>query len=140
MTPFETIDHLTVYKTKWYDLSVKDRNSYNSFMVNKTLSMDKNNIDTINMIQEYGRTTSIIPVKNLYQMYINILPERKMYPKYIKRSADKYNKDLLKILADHYQISTDNAKEYVSRLDPKVIEHMLYSMGYDDKSIKKYMK
>ncbi len=140
MSPFETVDHLTVYKTEWNKLSASQKKAFNIFMTNKTLSMTSDNIDVVNLIQYYGRTTSIIPSKNLYQMYLNILPNKKMHSRYVKKTVQKYNKELLSILAEYYQLSRNNIKSYVDILDPDAIGHILYSLGYDDKTIKKLLK
>ena len=140
MTPFETIDHITIGKTPWEKLSVGDRKSFSTFMVNRNLSMLSDQIDIVNYIQGYGRTTSIIPPANLYKMYLNILPGRKQYIKYIKKNTEKYNKDLLQILSEHYEVSKREAKSYIDKLVPEKIEHLLYSLGYDEKTIKKLMK
>lgn len=140
MTPFETVDHLTIHKTAWNRFTTSDKNSYNSFMVNRILSMDKDAIDVVNLIQLFNRTTGIIPNQHLYQLYNNILPQKKLYSKYVKKTTDKYNKELVSILKDHLELSSTEVKSYIDRVDKDKIGHILYSLGYDDKSIKKLLK
>lgn len=135
MTPFQTIDNLTINKITWEQLLDENKKSYNVFQVNRFLSMDKDYIELVNTIQ----FNYIIPKEHIYKLYLKLLPKEKRYTKYIKKQKDDTNKDLLKILAKYFETSTKEAKEYLKILSEEKVGHILYSLGYSQKEIKKLL-
>jgi len=99
-------------------------------------------IELIDMFQQY--TIGGMDRKHVYQLYLDILPKRKIYAKYIKgKDADKYNKELIEFMAMHYNVSRREALEYVSilmDLDKDTITNLLRKYGKTDKEIKGLMK
>ena len=73
-----------------------------------------------------------------------MLPKRKFFTKYIKgKSEDKYNKELIEFIADHYEVSKREATEYISMmidLDSTEIVNILSKYGKTEKEIKNLLK
>ena len=66
--------------------------------------MNPDLIEIVDMFQQY--TIGPLSKKHVYQLYFDFLPKQKSFNKYIKgKKQDKYNKELVKIIADHYQIA-----------------------------------
>ena len=69
------------------------------------------------------------------------MPKQKSFNKYIKgKKQDKYNKELVKIIADHYQIAKIEAEEYISLLEQTEISSLLKKYGKSEKEIKGLLK
>ena len=136
MSPFQLIKSLTSSKRKWEDLSEEDKNSFNVFMTHRILSMDRNYVDVVNYLQLHYN----IPKEQVYSFYYGILPEKDSYARYIKKSKEEHNEKLLEILAGFYECSQREVKSYLRILSPDKINHILFSLGYDSKEIKKLMK
>ena len=64
-----------------------------------------------------------------------------MFAKYIKgKKQDKYNKELVKLIAGHYQIARIEAEEYISLLEKNDITNILKQYGKNEKEIKGLLK
>lgn len=135
MSPFEFIKYLTSDKKKWEDLSLEEMKSFSVFMNNRILSMDPEYVELVNYIQpKYN-----IPNEQMYKLYYNFLPTRMIYVKYIKKK-ESLNKELLKVLSNHFEISNREAEKYLTILSKDTLGNLLYSLGYDQKQIKKLLK
>ena len=87
-----------------------DWKAYNSYMVNKWLSMNSNVTEIINFIQKYYS----LDKKIHYKMLSDILPKQKLFSKYIKgNKVDKFNPELVTLIAKHYEVSKKEAKVYI---------------------------
>ena len=77
-------------------------------MVNRFLSMNSNWTDLVNEIQKYK-----LKPKDLYRLYIEILPKSKQWLRYTKgKKTMKYQRWLLEIVAKDYESSISEAYEY----------------------------
>ena len=138
-TIFQHIDNLTYKKTDPDTYNESDWKSYSPFMVNRWLSMNSNYIEIVDMFQQY--TIGPLSKKHVYQLYFDFLPKQKSFNKYIKgKKQDKYNKELVKIIADHYQIAKIEAEEYISLLEQTEISSLLKKYGKSEKEIKGLLK
>ena len=141
-TIFDHIAGITYKKVEWDDLTEADQKSFSPYLINRWLSMNYELIEYVDMFQRY--TIGPLSTKNVYQLYHGLLPERKFFSKYIKgKKADKYNKDLIAKVAEHFQVSKSESEEYVAIL----IEHhedelrdMLRKYGKTDKEINQWLK
>ena len=74
-------------------------------------------------------------------MYYDVLPNANVRAKYIKgKKQDKYNKDLVKFIANHYQIAKIEAEEYIGLLKKDDLSNILKQYGKTEKEIKKLLK
>lgn len=109
---FQHLQQITEWKNKdWWDTCTEgELKAYSPFMINRFLSMDTELIELVNEIQHYQLT----PKQN-YDIYMEIIPKRKRYNKYIKGKKE-YNKVDAEVLADHFEVSTTDANYYIDIL------------------------
>jgi hypothetical protein len=93
----------------WDEISDEDKKSWSNYMVNRFLSMKPDWIEFVNEVQKYS-----LQPKELYKVYIDILPKKKQWLKYIKGDKKmKYPKWVYEIVAKHLQISMREAGDAV---------------------------
>ncbi len=80
-------------------------------MINRFLSMKVEWVDFVNEIQKYP-----ISPKDLYRLYIDILPKGKQWLRYVKgRKEMEYPQWLLELVSKHYGVSNLESGEYLDR-------------------------
>ena len=135
MTIFDWLNEISYNKRPWSSFSNEDRESFNSYMVNRFISMKKDYIDFVNTIQKYPIDKEI-----LYNFYCKIVPKRKTFFRYIKPRKSTFNPELITILSKHFKVSKREIKDnyyLIGKDDSKII---LQNIGIDDKQIKKLLK
>ena len=138
-TLFDHLANITWKKKPWSELSETDQKSFSPYLINRWLSMNINYIELVDMFQQY--TIGPLSKKHVYQLYFDFLPKQKSFNKYIKgKKQDKYNKELVKLIADHYQVARIEAEEYISLLEQSEISSLLKKYGKTDKEIKGLLK
>ena len=108
---FDHIREVTaVQKVDYFDtLSVDDRKSWSNYMVNRFLSMKIEWVELVNELQKYK-----LEPKELYKLYINILPKGKQWLKYTKGRNDMdYPQWLINIVTNDMEVSKQEAKEAI---------------------------
>jgi len=119
-----------------------DWKAYNIYMMNKWLSMNSHVTEIINFIQKYYS----LDKKMHYKMLSDILPKQKIFSKYIKgKKVDKYNPELVKIVASYYEISRKEAKGRIEMYmhfstGTETLTEILRGYGKTKKEIKKLLK
>ena len=111
---FDFINGITQNQTiEFFDEMTDDeKKKYKNsrYMIHRFLSMNSNYLPVVNEIQKYGN----IPDRCHYLFLTSILPRAKQFNKYIKGAKeDKYESWLVKLIAEHFQISTKEAIEYI---------------------------
>ena len=138
-TIFDHLANITWKKTPWDTLDEASQKTFSPYLINRWLSMNSNYIEIVDMFQQY--TIGPLSKKHVYQLYFDFLPKQKSFNKYIKgKKQDKYNKELVKIIADHYQIAKIEAEEYISLLEQTEISSLLKKYGKSEKEIKGLLK
>ena len=138
-TIFDHIAGITHKKKLWDKLSEADQKSFSPYIINRWLSMHPDLIETIDLLQRY--TIGPLSKKHVYQLYYDVLPNANVRAKYIKgKKQDKYNKDLVKFIANHYQIAKIEAEEYIGLLTKDDLTSILKQYGKTEKEIKKLLK
>ena len=143
-TIFDHISGITAKKKPWEKLSELDQKSFSPYIINRWLSMHPDLIEYIAMFQQY--TIGPLSKKHVYQLYYEILPNSNVRAKYIKgKKADKYNKDLVKFVKDHYVTSKREAEDMIDVLilTNKGLQSLVDAMkiyGKTEKEIKKLLK
>jgi len=119
MAAKKLFDHLTALTSEqdpnYFDkLSEEDVKSWSNFMINRFLSMKPEWVELIASLQPL--TQSLDP-REMYKLYINILPKGKQYLKYTKGKAeDKYEQFLIDLIKKEYDCSERQANEYAEVL------------------------
>jgi len=108
---FDHIREVTaIQKVDYFDtLSVDDKKSWSNYMVNRFLSMKIEWVELVNELQKYK-----LEPKELYKLYINILPKGKQWLKYTKGRNDMdYPQWLINIVTNDMEVSKQEAKEAI---------------------------
>ena len=138
-TIFDHLANITNKKTPWSTLTEQDRKSFSPYLINRWLSMHSDLIEIVDMFQQY--TIGPLSKKHVYQLYFDFLPKQKSFNKYIKgKKQDKYNKELVKLIANHFQIARIEAEEYISLLNKQEIISILKKYGKTEKEVKSLLK
>jgi hypothetical protein len=93
----------------WDTLSVEDKKTWSNYMIHRFLSMKMEWVEVVNELQKYN-----LESKDLYKLYINILPKSRQYLKYIKgRNQMDYPNWLINIVANHEECSKREAYDMI---------------------------
>lgn len=136
MTVFNWLEEITVKKTLPNDFTQQDWDDWNSYMVHRFLSMNMSYIDIVNFVQNINPQNK----KEIYTVYREMIPQRKIWNKYIKNQNKKDNKELAKIIANKLSIGSDEASSYIPVLGKEGITEILSDLGYEKKELKKLIK
>ena len=136
---FDFIDGVTHKKKEWSKWSEMDQSKFSPFIVNRWLSMRQDLVEIVNELQTY--TIGLLRPQETYRLYHELLPTNKSFAKYIKgKSEDKFDKDLIAQLAEHYQVSKSEAGDYADLLDKVALDRIITMYGYSDAEKKKMLK
>ena len=138
-TLFEHLSGVKEKKTPWESLSVMDRKSFEPFMVNRFLSMNMGLLELVNELQKY--TIGQLSPKDVYKLYLEVLPKKRSFDKYIKaKGGDKYNDKVLDYLSRYFEVSKREVKDYLEILTKEEVSEIIQKFGVDKKEIKKWLK
>jgi hypothetical protein len=141
LTLFDHIGGITDRKTPWSQLSEMDRKSFSPYMINRFLSMSPDMIEFVNELQKY--TISVLSPKEVYNLYLEVLPKKKMFLKYIKGDAkEKYSEKLIEYVSKYFECSNKEALDYLdiyycNEKYKAELTSILQKFGLTEKEIKK---
>jgi hypothetical protein len=138
-------DHITAITAEqdpnYFDkLSEEDIKSWSNFMINRFLSMKP---EWVELIATLLPLTQTLQPKEMYKLYISVIPKGKYFLKYIKgKSADKYEEFLVDLVKKDFQCSEKEALEYIevlysTREGREHIKYICEKYGTDKKQITK---
>ena len=130
------LNEITLHKTPIEEISEESWDKWNSYMINRYVSMDIRYIEFVNYVQ-------IIPYDNkkqIYQIYREMIPKTKTFFKYIKTKNQKKSATLIEYIAKYFECGLGEAEEYIDILREVGTRRVLYDMGLEDKEIKKLLK
>ena len=135
MNLFDWLKQITYNKGDWDSFSDDDKKSWNNYMVHRFLSMNPNYIEVVNIVQKYQYLTD----KQVYTIYKNLIPKRNVFLKYIKGKKDKTSAEDIKYLADYFECSTREIKEYIDIVPKEELANILdnFKVTTSKKKIKK---
>ena len=136
MTIFNWLNEITVKKTPPNNFTQEDWDGWNSYMVHRFLSMNVNYIDIVNFVQNINPQNK----KEIYTIYREMIPKRKVWNKYIKNQNKKDSKELSDIIASKLSIGSSEASSYIPILGKDGITGVLSDLGYEKKEITKLIK
>ena len=138
-TIFDFINGMTHQKKAWSEYTETDHKKFSSFIVNRWLSMRMELIEIINQLQKY--TIGLLTPRDTYRLYHGLLPAQRTFAKYIKgKKEDKYDKQLVSQIANHYLISQSEAIDYIDLMPKDSCSSLLSMYGYSEKEIKTMLK
>ena len=133
---FDWLKEINFLKSPVSKFSDKDWDLWNSYMVHRFLSMNKDFLDIVNEVQSINPQNK----KEIYTIYREFIPTNNKWNKYIKSNIKQHNNELLSFLANHWECSKNEVKEYLNILDDDKIINTLASMGLEQKEISKLLK
>jgi hypothetical protein len=126
---------------KYYDnLSEEDKKTWSNFMINRFLSMNPDWIEIIATILPFTQT---LEPKDMYKLYINVIPKGRYFLKYMKgKSAEKYESFIIELIKKEYDCSEAQSIEYLdilysNREGRENIKYISEKYGTDKKQITK---
>ena len=112
MTPFEWIKQITVEKREWNSFTEDEQSGFNSFIINKTLSFNKEYIQIVEIAMMYP-----MPPDKLYDFYKDTIPKKSIWNKWIK-SQEVFNEEELKFISEYFECSQRESKDILRILAP----------------------
>ena len=93
-------------------LSKNDSNQLNE--ETQILTKTKSLFDHINQIREVKNPKyfDILPEKQLYKVLCDLVPHGRRFCKWIKPNKVKFNKELVQLVANKFEVSKDDAYSY----------------------------
>ena len=137
MTLFDWLNQILLHKKDWEEFDETEQKTFNTFMINRFLSMNEDFVDAVNICQEH---TFQMEDKDVYNLYKKLIPKQKKFLRYIKGKKDKYSKKLLKFLAEHFQVSQREVIDYMPMIGKEQISLIGKQYGKNKKQIKELMK
>ena len=136
---FDHIKWITEKQTKdyWDTLNDTERKRWSNYMINRFLSMKVDWISFVNEVQQYN-----LKPKDLYRLYIDILPKGKQWLKYTKRRKKmNYPNWLLEIMTKDFEISILEARHhldmlYMTEQGKQEVREILMKYGTEEKLLK----
>jgi len=134
-TLFDVIGYLTHNKKKWNDLTIEEQKVFNPYMVNRFLSMDLYLIEALNDLQKY--TLNCLEKQDVYNLFYHLLPDDKLYLKYIKPQIEIPEREL-ELLVRYFKVSERECEDYwviLNKSDEgkEFIKKLISSYQYEDK-------
>jgi len=135
-TIFNWLEEITIKKSPWDSFNEEQIKTFNSYLINKYISMSPDYVELANYVQR-------IPYENkkqIYSIYREMIPKRKVFLKYIGSKKKKQNLELAIYIAQYFHCSLGEADEYIDILQKNGVRSILYKMGMEDKTIDKILK
>jgi hypothetical protein len=133
---FEWLNEITVNKSSLDIISDESWDTWNSYMVHRYVSMNQDYIDIVNLVQKINPQNK----KQIYSIYKEMIPKKKMWLKYIKNEAKKDQKELEEYVAKYFDCSLGEAEHYIDILRGSGVREILNEMGIESKESDKLIK
>ena len=139
MTIIDWINQVLVHKNEWDSFSESDQKTFNTFIINRWLSMDEEFVEIVNYFQKYA--IGLLESREVYKWYCDVLPKGKRFNKYIKgKKLKKYDDWLIKLLCNYYECSKLQVIEYFDLINKEELKQILEMYAIDKKQIRRIIK
>jgi hypothetical protein len=133
---FGWLNEITVQKSSPDSFSDKSWDNWNSYMVHRFLSMNFKYLDIVNYVQKINPQNK----KEIYTIYKQLIPKRKIWNKYIKNQNKQDYKELVEFVSKYFEVGNNEAFDYIPILGREGVDDILSKMGIEDKERKKLIK
>ena len=133
---FDWIKQINYIKSPVENFTDKDWEVWNSYMIHRFLSMNKDFLDIVNEVQSINPQNK----KEIYTIFREFIPVNNKWNKYIKSNIKQHNNELLSFLSSYWECSKSEVKDYLNILEDDIILSILTNMGYNNKEISKLLK
>ena len=128
-TLFEWLDEITVNKTPIDKITEESWEKWNSWLIHKYVSMDINYLELVNYVQKINPQNK----KQIYTIYREMIPKKKVWLKYIKPSKKQRPQNIAEYVAKYYECSLGEADYYIDIIQEHGVRNILWRMGIDQK-------
>ena len=135
-TIFQWLNEITTHKTPVHEISGESWNKFNSYMIHRYVSMDMNYIDIVTYIQKINPQNK----QQIYSIYREMIPKKKVYLKYIKNENKRNYQELAEYIAEYLECSLGEADEYIDILQEHGVRGILWKMGVEEDETEKLIK
>jgi hypothetical protein len=133
---FDWLKQINYQKAPVESFSDKDWELFNSYMIHRFMSMNRDFIEVVNYVQELPPQEK----RMIYNVYKEFIPKNNKWNKYIKSKNKQPNIELLKLLSEYWECSQQEAKQYKDLLENDQILSILSQIGVQPKEIKELTK
>jgi len=133
---FDWLNEVTLTKRPVEDIPEESWDKWNSYMMHRYLSMYVGYVGIVNYVQIINPQSK----KQIYNIYRELIPKKKIYLKYIKNQNKKSNQELVEYVSSYFKCGLAEADHYIHILPPEEVKNILLEMGVDDKDLKKLLK
>lgn len=134
---FDWIEEITYKKSSIESFTPDDWDkNFNSWLIHRYVSMNQDYVDIANLVQKINPQNK----KQIYSIYKEMIPKRKMWLKYIKNEVKKEQKELEEYIAKYFDCSLGEAEHYIDILRGTGVREILNEMGVDSKESDKLIK
>ena len=130
------LNEITLYKTSVHEISEESWNNFNSYMIHRYLSMDINYIQIVNYVQKINPQSK----KQIYSIYQEMIPKKKIHLKYVKNENKKNYQEVAEYIADYLECGLGEADEYIPILQDHGVRGILWKMGVGEDETEKLIK
>ena len=142
MTIFDWINQINYEKKSWDSFSEAEQKTFNTFIINRFLSMRVGWVDMVNELQIY---TMGIPLKqgDVYKLYCDIFPKSNTFLRYVKGKKEKKYADwVTELVGSHFEVSKSEATDYLqlfymSKDGKSNLKEIISMYGVEESLIKK---
>ena len=135
-TIFEWLNEITTHKTPPEKISEESWDKWNSYMIHRYVSMNMDYIDIVNYVQKINPQNK----KQIYSIYREMIPKKKVYLKYVKNENKRNYQELAEYIAEYLECSLGEADEYIDILQTHGTRSILWKMGVDEDETEKLIK
>ena len=133
---FDWLNEVTLIKRPVEDIPEESWEKWNSYMMHRYLSMYVGYVEIVNYVQKLNPQSK----KQIYSIYRQLIPKKKIWLKYIKNQNKSQKQELTKYISRYFECGLAEANHYIHILPPEEIKSLLSEMGVNDKEIKKIYK
>jgi len=133
---FEWLDEIMLHKSDPSNFSQESWDKWNSWLIHKYLSMNINYIDIVNYVQKIDPNNK----QQIYTIYREMIPKKKLWLKYIKNENKRNLKQIPEYIAEYLGCSLGEAEEYVYILRNHGVKGILWEMGLNEEETNKLLK
>ena len=133
---FGWLDEIMLHKSDPQSFSQESWDKWNSYMVHRYLSMNISYIDIVNYVQKINPQNK----QQIYTIYREMIPKKKLWLKYIKNENKKNLKQIPEYLAEYFNCSLGEAENYIDILRKHGVKGILWEMGLNEEETNKLLK
>ena len=135
-TIFQWLNEITTHKTSVHEISEESWDKFNSYMIHRYVSMNMDYIDIVNYVQKINPQNK----KQIYTIYKDMIPKKKVYLKYVKNENKRNYQELAEYIAEYLECSLGEADEYIDILQEHGVRGILWKMGVEEDETEKLIK